>query len=123
MSVQDQLFVFLVCTLTGIAGGLLYDLFYTVRFFLRFRWVHIASDILFCLAFAGLYLLVSLCVELPALRFYSFIGCLLGLFLYLKSFHKIVAFFSERVYNGVKALRKERSECPKTPKKPIRKRK
>lgn len=114
MSGADQFFTFLVCFLCGVGGGLIYDFFFLVRSVLRMRWVRIVSDVAFCIVFAGLYLFVSVMMGLGALRFYTALGCLSGLILYLKSLHKIVAFFAEKVYNGVKKLPKVHKRWTRT---------
>jgi uncharacterized membrane protein len=111
MTDQNQIFVFLVCVACGIGGGFVYDVIYCARYPFRKSWVRITTDVIFCLFFAALYLFVSVMMELPGLRFYSFVGCVLGLFLYLKSFHKIVAFFMEKVYNKLVKSRKEKPKC------------
>lgn len=103
----DRFFIFLVCVAVGAAGGVFYEFFYLLRTFFRMRWVQIAGDILFCILFGALYLFVSVMMGLEHVRLYSLAGCLCGLFLYLKSFHKIVAFFAEKVYNGIREVRKE----------------
>ena len=115
MNGGDQFFIFLVGTLCGIVSGVLYDFIYCVRYPFRALWVRIATDILFFLLFAGLFLFVSVVFSLPAVRFYMFGGCLAGFFLYLKSFHKIVAFFAEKIYNGMCKKRKAKEEvgCPR----------
>ena len=113
VSDPNQIFIVLVCVAVGIFGGVFYDFCYCLRYFFRALWVRILADILFCLLFGGLYLFASVMMELPSLRLYMFAACLFGLFLYLKSCHKIVAFFTEKVYNTVKFVRKDQSECPK----------
>lgn len=102
MTDGNQFYIFLVCASCGIAGGVVYDMFYLLRTFVRVRAAEIAADVCFFAFFAGMYLFVSLLFGLPDLRFYMFLGCLIGLLLYLKSFHRIVAFFAEKVYNRVK---------------------
>ncbi len=97
----EQLRIFLLCILIGIVGGVLYDVFFLLRAPLRMRWVRILCDFLFCIAFGAVYLLFAVSFRMPPLRFYYILGLTLGLFLYLKSFHKIVAFFSEKLYNGL----------------------
>jgi len=99
MTEANEFYIFLVCVTCGIAGGVVYDLFYILRAFLRVRAAEIAADVCFCLFFIGLYIFVSLMFGLPDLRFYMFLGCLIGLLLYIKSFHGIVAFFLKKVYN------------------------
>lgn len=108
----DQIFVFLVSVCCGAAGGLLYDGICALRAPFAHRAVTIVTDILFCVAFAAFYLAVCTALALPGLRFYSFVACALGFCLYLKSLHKIVAFFAKKIYNGLRQKRRGRSACP-----------
>lgn len=109
---MTQFHVFLICASCGFLGGILYDFFYCVSYPLkRFRSVKIAADILFCLTFSGVFLLLSLQLHLPPLRFYLCLGLLLGLLLYWESVHKLVAFLAQKVYNRiVHTFRKRRKE-------------
>ena len=104
--------------LAGICGGPLYDLFFVLSYPFRKGWVRYVTDALFFVLFAALYLFLSVLFELPSLRFYMFAACLLGLLLYWKSIHKIVAFFSEKLYTygrrKVKAGRLWRKKRKKT---------
>ncbi|MDE7158126.1 MAG: hypothetical protein K2N74_00975 [Clostridiales bacterium] len=123
MSDGNQIFIFLVCVTCGLAGGVLYDALYCIRYPFRARWVKIVFDVFFFVLFAGIYLFVSVLFELPNLRLYMFFVCLVGLFLYLKSFHKIVAFFTEKVYNGVIRIKREARLCSKEKKRNTQKQK
>ena len=113
MTDANQIYVFLVCVLCGVMGGVVYDVGYCVRYPFRKSWVRIVTDVLFCVFFAALYLFVSVMMGLPGFRLYSFIGCAAGLFLYLKSFHQIVAFFVKKVYNSFPNSKKDRESCPR----------
>ena len=112
MNGVDQVFVFLVSVCCGAAGGLLYDGICALRTPFAHRAVTIVTDILFCVAFAAFYLAVCTALALPGLRFYSFVACALGFCLYLKSLHKIVAFFAKKIYNGLRQKRRGRIACP-----------
>lgn len=103
----DQVFTFLVCVSCGLAGGVIYDIFWIVQKLLRARWIRLLCDFAFVVLFGGLYLFVSVMMDLGSVRLYTLLGCLLGLFLYLKSFHKIVAFFCGKVYNRSNSMQKE----------------
>lgn len=113
MSGADQFFTFLVCVACGVAGGVIYDFFYLLRVIFPARWVRISGDVLFCLLFGALYVFVTVMMGLTGLRLYTLLGCVGGLFLYLKSFHKIVAFFLKKVYNGLKQAWKGYRRCPR----------
>ncbi|MBR7186749.1 MAG: spore cortex biosynthesis protein YabQ [Clostridia bacterium] len=108
---REQIFIFLVCILSGVVGGGLYDLFTAVP--IRLRWLRILRDIFFCLVYAAAFLTLSVHLEFPNLRFYMFLGFLCGFFLYWKSLHKIVAFFKKKVYNRMRRIRKDGRICRK----------
>lgn len=120
---MSHLHAFLLCTLLGFFGGALYDLLSGLVYPFKSRVLTALSEGLFCLLFAGCYLWVSLEFALPAFRFYHFLGCTAGFCLYLKSLHKTVAFFAEKVYNAVveiiqkRGKRKCRKEAKVFPKK------
>ena len=98
----DQFYIFLVCCMLGIAGGALYEFFFLLRTVFRATWVRCLGDGVFCLLFGGAYLFVSVMLGFPNVRLYAIAACMLGFFLYEKSFHKIVAFCAQRVYNMFK---------------------
>ena len=90
----------------GVAAGPVYDLFFCLRRLLRWKWVRIACDILFSIAFGGIYLAVAVECGFPSLRAFHLLGC-------LKSFHKMIAFFADKVYNRGRKTRKGRSRWTK----------
>ncbi len=91
--------VFLICVFIGVLGGVIYDVFFLPRDLCRKKWLRFVCDFLFCLCFGAFYLFSAVCLGLPSIRFFHLLGLLLGLFLYLKSFHKIIAFLSGKLYN------------------------
>ncbi len=103
---KEQIFCILVCALFGVSGGALYDVFSLPYRATRLRALRCISDALFCVGFGILFLLLSVRLRLPDLRAYMFFAILAGFFLYLKSFHKIVAFFVGIVYNRIGKIRK-----------------
>ncbi len=113
---MTRFYIFLVCVMLGVSGGILYDAFSPIRSVFRRQWVRIACDFLFCVVFGAYYLFCSVALGFPSLRFYNLLGCILGIVLYLKSFHKIVAFFAKKVYNRIKSLQGKYSAWMKTKK-------
>ena len=103
MNGADQFYIFLVCAVYGVFSGIIYDVFYCAVLPFKRSWVKIAGDLLFSAVFILLYIFLSLLFSFPAFRLYMFLGCLLGFYLYLKSFHKIVAFCAIKVYNKIRA--------------------
>ncbi|MBQ9081131.1 MAG: hypothetical protein IJY26_00655 [Clostridia bacterium] len=99
MGEADQLYVFFSCVLSGVVAGVAYDILYLVKKWARNRAVRIALDVFFFVLFSGIYVFVSVMFSLPSFRLYMFLGCLVGLLLYLKSMHRILDFFVKRLYN------------------------
>lgn len=95
----NQVYTFFVCVASGAISGVVYDLFYVIKRFISGKITEISLDILFFILFAGIYIFTSVLFGLPEFRFFMFIGCLLGLLLYLKSFHIMLDFFINMLYN------------------------
>ena len=103
------LFVFITCTSLGVVSGIVYDVLYIARsavcginkqaFTVKDRIFTVVCDILYCLIFAVGFVFISVMFDFDYLRLYMLLACLLGAFLYLKSFHVIVAFLVKKVYN------------------------
>ena len=68
MTDGNQLYIFLVCVSCGIAGGVVYDMFYLLRTFVRVRAAEIAADVCFFAFCAGGYVFVAMGVVLPEWR-------------------------------------------------------
>lgn len=102
MENANQIYVFFSCLLSGAASGVIYDILYVVKRWIKPKALRISLDILFFVLFAGLYVFVSVLFEFPSFRLYMFLGCLVGLLLYLKSLHIILDFFIKRLYNILK---------------------
>lgn len=97
-------------------SGIIYDILYIARsavcgirkeaFTAKDRIFTITCDIVYCLIFAAGFVFISVMFDFDSLRLYMLLACLLGAFLYLKSFHLIVAFLVKKVYNKVTSKRK-----------------
>lgn len=104
-----QFYIFLICLFCGVISGVVYDVLYVARSLLcgvncevytvKDKIFTIICDILYCLVFAAGFIFVSVMFDFENLRFYMLLGCALGAFIYLKSFHIIVAFFVNKAYN------------------------
>lgn len=117
-----QIFIFLTCTCCGVLSGIVYDVLYVARcavcgvesraYTLKDRIFTIACDIIYTLVFAGMFIFTSVMFDFYELRLFMILGCALGAFLYLKSFHVFVAFLVKKVYNKVilKKLSRKRSK-------------
>ena len=123
MNGADQFYIFLVCAVFGVLSGVIYDVIYCAVLPFKRQWVKIAGDLLFSAIFIALYIFLSLLFSFPAFRLYMFLGCAVGFYLYLKSFHKIVAFLAAKVYNKVQqkfTSKKKEQVCHERAKMPTR---
>ena len=99
MNDANQILIFIAAMLAGVASGGAYELNCLFRYFVKNRVALIAADILlFCLAGC---IFAAFCVlfRLPDFRLYMFGAALLGLWLYTKTLHRIVAFSAQKLYN------------------------
>lgn len=82
----------------GAAMGAIYDLFRIVRLSIKHnRLVVMAEDVLFTLLFGMVYYTFSVELTKGAMRFFVFIGMLLGFGIYLDSLGRIIFAISARI--------------------------
>ncbi len=106
-----QIFIFITCACCGIISGIVYDVLYVARcavcgvhkeaYTVKDRIFTVACDIVYCLIFAVMFIFTSVMFDFYELRLFMLAGCILGAFLYLKSFHIFVAFSVKKVYNKI----------------------
>lgn len=107
-----QLRIFCVQLLFGAIAGLLYEpLRLLDRLRGKLRLLKICLDLLFCLLAGAGYLTLSTAFY-GGFRIFHLFGFLSGLFLYEKSFRKIVAFFGGKVYNIARNFIQKQKERP-----------
>ena len=115
-----DIFYFLTCTCLGILSGVVYDILYVARcivcgvhrqgYSAKDRIFIIVCDLIYCLVFAAAYVFVSVMFGFGNLRLFMVLGCLLGAILYLKSFHLIVAFFVNKLYNSIRLKKTDKKD-------------
>lgn len=110
----NQIFIFLVCIYAGLLSGIIYDVIYLTKHFAGGKVLNIVLDIVFFVIFALIYIFVSLLFSFPAFRLYMFLAAQLGLFMYVKSFHVLIANGAKKLYNGLKKGKEKRREGRKT---------
>ncbi len=114
-----QVYIFIVCIFAGIISGVVYDVLYIVRcalcgvnksaYTVKDKIFLAICDLLYCLIFAAAFIFISVLFDFGDFRLFMFIGCALGALIYLKSFHVIVAFFVNKVYNIITAKKERKS--------------
>ena len=98
---EHQFSYFLLLISFGILSGIGYDLLYLVTFFWKNKIVDNIRYIVFFTMLIWVYMQVSKNYDLPSVRLYMPLGVIVGVGLYLKSFHKLVAFFCNISYNFI----------------------
>ena len=116
---QNQFFVFCICIAVGFVSGIAYELLHFLRLLFGCKqgkniWVETVADIAFFAALAIVHTLAAYLFHFPAFRVYMWIGEGVGLIIYLKTLHKILAFLQIMCYNRITKLIKRREKHDKT---------
>lgn len=106
MDTQEQFAVFGLCLIIGFLGGILYEPFSFVRLLFGCRVgknkiIGAGLDIAFCVGFTLFSTAMAFALRFPSFRLYMCVGYGLGGIIYLKSLHRILAFFQNLCYNKV----------------------
>ena len=122
MDTQNQFAVFGLCLCIGFFGGVLYEPFGVLRCVFGCRQgknkpIAGAIDIVFWMVFAVWTAIVGYALHFPNFRVYMWIGYALGGILYLKTLHRILAFFENVCYNKITQRIKKAKKQEKTLKK------
>lgn len=120
MDTVHQLPNFLICIGVGFFGGILYEVFSILAKAVgakKPRRVILQGtiDVGFFLAFAMLAIASAYVFAFPDFRIYMWVGYLVGGIIYLKTLHKIIAFFENICYNGIKKIAKKAKNQEETP--------
>lgn len=110
-------FTFFICMGCGLASGVVYDVFYVVRCTIcGTQWQKYSPkdvlftavcDVLYFAILSVMFLFTTNLFHFYGLRAYMFIGCVLGVLLYLKSIHFLIAFLVKKVYNQYESKRRK----------------
>lgn len=118
MQAENQLYYFALCLIIGFSGGILYEPFSLIRLLLggdkpKYKWLAALPDILFFACFWALTTACAYLFHFPDFRVYMWIGYGLGLIIYLKSLHRIVAFLKNMCYNKTVKGKKQQKKSPR----------
>ncbi|MBQ7339997.1 MAG: hypothetical protein IJW43_03995 [Clostridia bacterium] len=95
----NQLYVFLSCLSFGACFGVFRTLAILIKEKTSKNAIKGVVEITYFILLSFGFVLYSYIVKMPNLRVYMIVGVLLGNFLYVKSFHYILAKSIKRVYN------------------------
>lgn len=101
--------IFFICAGCGAVSGVLYDIFYITRslicrkpaetYTLKGKIAAGVCDALYFAALSFLFVFCSVKFSFPAIRLYMTAATACGIALYIKSFHKCIAFLVKKLYN------------------------
>lgn len=91
--IVQQLSIFFICVLSGIMLSFVYDFFRYIRSVIRHKdfWVHMEDIFYTIYAFFHIFFVIQI-YNKGQIRFYLFLGMIVGAFFYYFMFHKIVWF-------------------------------
>ncbi len=95
----NQFYIFIACVGFGAVAGVPYSviLFYRNKF--RRYIIPKIVEFLYFAIIACCFIYYSYLIGFPSLRGYMYVGVFLGIYLYVKSFHYILAKILKRLYN------------------------
>ena len=104
-----QFKIFIICLACGVLSGIVYDALYIIRRAacgaakakrtLKDKVVTAVCDVIYAAALSASFIFCSVFFSFPDVRLYMLASCLLGAALYIKSFHIMVAFLINKLYN------------------------
>ena len=118
MDSKQQLYFFCLSVVLGFLGGPLYEPFWVIRALLKCakgknKGIGIALDVLFFIAFSVYCVFGSFWCGFPDFRAYMWIGFALGLIIYSKILHRIVAILGKVCYNSFTKIGKKAKKTKK----------
>ena len=122
MDTKHQFYYFCICVAVGFFSGIAYEVFSLIRAVFggprgKCRVLGIGLDIAFFVVLLLITTTTAFVFRFPAFRVYMWAGYAVGLILYSKSLHRMVAFFQNICYNRIA----KRIEKTKTRRKTLKK--
>ena len=125
MDSANQFTYFVLCVLSGFIGGFFYEPFSLLRKLFKVhkgknRLIGNILDIFFCLTFTILSITTCYLFYFPNFRVYMYLGFGLGVIIYLKSVHRILAIFQKVCYNILEKLINKTKKIRKNSRKEVK---
>lgn len=116
-----QFTTFLICVVCGFIGGIIYEPIYIIRTAIcgaervvynkKDTIITAIFDVLFFVLFGVLFSYFAVAFNFYEARLYTFLGCALGFYVYIKTLHYTLAFLVRKVYNKVKNKKRVRKRA------------
>ena len=99
---KSQFFVFVACIAFGGISGCLLSISAIIKFFIKSKIIKIIPDIIAFSIIATAFFYYAYLLKMPNLRIYLIVGVFLGMVLYFKSLHILLAKNAKKLYNIIK---------------------
>lgn len=109
----NQLYVFICAFSIGSVFGIAYSCICLLKRIIKLNFLRIIADVVFYGAFGIFFVFCSYYFRFPNFRFYMLVGALSGLFVYVKSFHFILAKKSVMIYNNISERKRSTAKWKK----------
>ena len=96
---ENQFFVFIACLSFGVSFGFLFSISKLIKSRIPNVFFRILPDLVFFLLLSVIYALYSHYMKFPNFRAYMIVGVVLGILIYLKSLHILLAKYLKIAYN------------------------
>lgn len=108
-----EISVFCICVSFGIISGVVFSILRLLANAIKNSVVEIVFDILYFSLLSVGFIFLSYYLKFPSFRLYMCVGVLLGVYMYVKSFHITLAIITEKVYNQIKKKSSAKTKPPK----------
>lgn len=99
-----QFYVFVACVALGGACGILFSISQLIKIKISNIILRIIPDLIAFLITALIYAIYSHALSFPNFRIYMILGVIVGITLYFKSFHIMLAKYVKKLYNLLSKL-------------------
>ena len=108
---KGQIFVFIACVAFGGVSGIVFSFFSVLNFIIKNKIVKHLFDFLAFLIVCFAYVIFAYKMHFPNFRLYMIAGVFAGIYIYIKSFHIILAKFAKKLYNITILKREKIKKC------------
>lgn len=108
---SGQVYVFFSCLSFGIGSGVLFSVITFVKKAIKIKVLKIFIDVCFFILLSVAFSCYAFLLKYPSTRVYMIVGVILGLYIYAKSFHFMLAKIIKRLYNITRDKKRKKKEA------------
>lgn len=107
---KSQFYIFIACIAFGGTIGVVFSIFSILKFFAKNKIIKIFSDVIAFSVVGVIFPVFSHYMNFSNVRLYMLVGILMGIYLYFKSFHILLAKYAKKFYNIIVKINKKRAK-------------